>query len=92
VLDYGLMNRAIRIDTTPVLTLGERRLSLNLRCSQPTDMSLFYRAMAASAERYHFAEHGSYEMRVRDGVLDGQSVDLGLISTVGQSPVEMHRP
>ena len=88
VLDYGLMNRAIRVDTTPVLTLGERRLSLNLSCAQPTDMSLFYRAMAASAERYYFAEHGSYEMRVRDGVLDGQSVDLGLISTVGQSPVE----
>jgi hypothetical protein len=88
VLDYGLMNRAIRLDTTPERSLGERRLNLNLSCSQPTDMSVFYRALAATAERYHFAERGSYEMRIGDGVLDGQSVDLGLISSVGQTPTE----
>jgi hypothetical protein len=88
VLDYGLMNRAIRLDTTPVRSLGERRLNLNLNCSQPTDMSVFYRALAATVERYHFAEHGSYEMRVSGGVLDGQSVDLGLIANAGQTPTE----
>ncbi|MBV7572909.1 DUF1120 domain-containing protein [Pseudomonas sp. PDM32] len=87
VLDFGLMNRAIRLDTTPVRSLGERRLSLNLICSAPTDMSLFYRAMAATAERYHFAERGSYEVSVRDAVLDGQPVDLGLIASAGTSPV-----
>ncbi|WP_338582845.1 DUF1120 domain-containing protein [Pseudomonas sp. MAG733B] len=85
VLDFGLMNRAIRLDTTPVRNLGERRLSLSLSCAQPADMSLFYRAMAATADRYHFAERGTYEIRVRDGVLDGRSVDLGLISAAGQS-------
>ncbi|RON01968.1 hypothetical protein BK659_26015 [Pseudomonas brassicacearum] len=86
VLDYGLMNRAVRPDTTPERNLGERRLSLNLSCSQPTDMSVFYRAIAATAERYHFAERGSYEMRIRDAVLDGQSVELGLIASAGQVP------
>ncbi|TVT81291.1 DUF1120 domain-containing protein [Pseudomonas sp. H3(2019)] len=89
VLDYGLMNRAIRPDTTPMRTLGERRLSLNLSCSQPVDMSLFYRAMAATAERFRFTEHGSYEMRIRDAVLDSQSVDLGLLASVGQAPAEI---
>lgn len=88
VLDYGLMNRAIRPDAAPERNLGERRLSLNLSCSQAIDLSLFYRAMAATAERFYFAERGSYQMRIRDAVVDGQSVDLGLIAAMGQAPVE----
>ncbi|MNK89972.1 hypothetical protein D3C87_1100020 [compost metagenome] len=88
VLDYGLMNRAVRANTAAEQPLGERRLSLNLNCPQPTDMTLFYRAMAATAERFRFTEHGSYAVRMSDAVLDGQPVDLGLISAVGQVPEE----
>ncbi|VVQ01853.1 hypothetical protein PS918_04242 [Pseudomonas fluorescens] len=88
VLDYGLMNRAIRPDLAPERNLGERHTNLSLSCPQPMDMSLFYRAMAATAERFHFAERGSYRMRIHGAVLDGQSVDIGLIAGVGQSPVE----
>jgi hypothetical protein len=87
VLDFGLMNRATRFDTAPVRSLGERRLNLSLSCSRATDMSVFYRAMAATAERYHFAERGSYQIRVSEGVLDGRPVDLGLIAAAGQPPV-----
>lgn len=86
-LDYGLMNRAIRPDSAPERNLGERQLSLSLSCSKPVDMSLFYRAMAATAERFHFADRGSYQVRIRDAVLDGQSVEIGLIAGVGQPPV-----
>jgi len=86
VLDYGLMNRAIRPDSAPERNLGERQLSLTLNCSNPIDMSLFYRAMAATANRFHFAERGTYQLRIRDAVLDGQSVDIGLIAGVGQAP------
>lgn len=85
-LDFGLMNRAIRADSATERNLGERRMSLTLNCSTPTDMSLFYRAMAATAERFHFAERGTYRMRIRDAVLDGQSVELGLIAAMGQPP------
>ncbi|MBV6827100.1 DUF1120 domain-containing protein [Pseudomonas sp. PD9R] len=88
LLDYGLMNRAIRQDATSDRTLGERRLSLNLHCSQPTDMTVLYRAITATAERFRFDERGTYEMRIGDAVLDGQSVDLGLIAGVGQVPTE----
>lgn len=88
LLDYGLMNRAIRPDSAPERTLGERRLSLSLSCPQPVDMSVFYRAMAATTERFHFAERGSYQIRIRDAVLDGQSVDIGLIAGAGQAPAE----
>ena len=86
-LDFGLMNRAIRADSALERTLGERQMSLSLSCSLPTDMSLFYRAMAATADRFHFAERGSYQLRIRDAVLDGRSVDLGLIGAGGQPPV-----
>ncbi|MGY2259742.1 DUF1120 domain-containing protein [Pseudomonas sp. SDO55104_S430] len=88
LLDYGLMNRAIRADSAAERNLGERRQSLNLSCAAPTDMSLFYRAMAATAQRFHFADRGSYQIRVRDAVLDGQSVELGLIAGAGQPPSE----
>jgi hypothetical protein len=88
VLDYGLMNRAIRPDGAPERNLGVRNLSLNLSCSQPTDVSLFYRAMAATAERFHFADRGSYQIRIRDAVLDGHSVDIGLIAAPGQPPTQ----
>ncbi|NWL20892.1 DUF1120 domain-containing protein [Pseudomonas umsongensis] len=87
LLDYGLMNRAIRPDASPERSLGERRLGLSLSCSQPVDMSVFYRAMAATAERFRFAERGSYQIRVRDAALDGRSVEIGLIAGVGQAPV-----
>lgn len=86
-LDYGLMNRAIRADSAPERSLGERQSSLSLSCSTPIDMSLFYRAVAGTAERFHFAERGSYQVRIRDAVLDGQSVEIGLIPGVGQPPV-----
>ncbi|WP_433736995.1 DUF1120 domain-containing protein [Pseudomonas putida] len=88
VLDYGLMNRAVRPDASTERNLGERHLSLTLSCSAPVDMSVFYRAMAATANRFHFADRGSYQVRIRDAVLDGQSVDIGLIAGVGQSPAQ----
>lgn len=88
ILDFGLMNRAIRLDASIERNLGERRLSVSLSCSKPVDMSVFLRAMAASTERFRFTDLGSYQVRVRDGVLDGQSVELGLIAAVGQLPAE----
>ncbi|WP_460121156.1 DUF1120 domain-containing protein [Pseudomonas sp. S2_C03] len=88
VLDYGLMNRAIRPGIAQERHLGDRRLSLTLNCPAPVDMSLFYRAMAATNQRFHFADRGSYQIRIRDGVLDGQSVELGLIAGAGQPPAQ----
>ena len=85
-VDFGVVNRALHTPASQELTLGVQRLSLNLSCSQPADMTLFYRAIAATAERFRFAEHGSYAVRMSDAVLDGQPVDLGLISAVGQIP------
>ncbi len=85
-VDFGLMNRSISLAPTPDRLLGERRISLTLNCPQPTDMSLFYRAQGAGSERFRFTERGSYGLRVRDAVLDGQAVELGAISGSGQAP------
>lgn len=88
-LDFGLMNRAIRPGAATERNLGERRLSLTMSCATATDMSLFYRAMAATTQRFHFADRGTYQIRIGDAVLDGQSVDLGLIAGVGQAPSQI---
>lgn len=86
LLDFGLMSRLAQHDSAPQRLLGERRLSVTLTCAQPTDMSLFYRATAATAERWRFTEHGSYNLQASNGVLDGQAVDLGLLPAQGQPP------
>ncbi|WP_082340949.1 DUF1120 domain-containing protein [Pseudomonas sp. MIACH] len=86
VLDFGLMKRLAQHDAAPQRLLGERRLSVNLNCPQSTDMSVFYRALAASAQRLQFTEHGTYALQVSDGVLDGQAVELGLLPAAGQAP------
>ena len=86
-VDFGLMSRLAQNDSAPERLLGERRLNLTFSCPQADDLSLFYRALAASAERLQFTEHGSYEIEVSHGVLDGQAVELGLIAAMGQPPV-----
>lgn len=84
-LDFGLMNRAIAATGAERL-LGERRLSLTLNCPQPSDMSLFYRAQADGVERLRFTGGGSYRVHVRDAVLDGRAVEVGLLAGPGQPP------
>ncbi len=91
VLDFGLMNRAIALVPADERLLGERRLSLTLNCPNPTDMSLFYRGIAAGAERFQFTSRGSYSLRASDALLDGQAVELGLLAC-GQRPAcRQHR-
>ncbi|MCS3419267.1 DUF1120 domain-containing protein [Pseudomonas yamanorum] len=85
-LDFGVMNRTIHRAPSAETLLGERRLSLTINCPQPSDMSLFYRALAGHGERFRFTDRGSYEVQVSDAVLDGQAVELGLIAGQGQAP------
>ena len=87
LLDFGLMSRIAQQDSTLERPLGERRVSLNVSCAQPTDMSLFYQALAATSQRLRFTEHGSYAIQASDAVLDGTAVELGLIPALGQPPV-----
>lgn len=87
-VDFGLMNRTLALTPATERSLGERRLGLTLNCPNPTDMSLFYRAMAADLERFAFTPRGSYSLQVSDALLDGQGVELGLLAGSGQPPVQ----
>lgn len=87
VVDFGQMNRLTQNDSAAQRLLGEHHLSLTLNCPQPQDLSLFYNALAASNQRLQFTEHGSYQIHVSDGVLDGQAVELGLLPGSGQALV-----
>ena len=86
-VDFGLVNRAVPQTLAAEHLLGERRLSLTLNCPNPTDLSLFYRGLAAGAERFQFTSRGSYSLRTSDALLDGQAVELGLLPGSGQPPV-----
>ncbi|MBC3300736.1 DUF1120 domain-containing protein [Pseudomonas sp. SWRI18] len=86
-LDFGLMNRAVAMTPAPERLLGERRISLTLNCPQDQDLSLFYRAPGASAQRYRFTEQGTYRLHVSEAVVDGHAVELGLLAGSGQPPV-----
>ncbi|WP_371359684.1 DUF1120 domain-containing protein [Pseudomonas sp. KT_2_4] len=86
-VDFGLMNRLAQHDGVPERLLGERRLSVNVNCPQAEDLSLFYRALAATPQRLQFTEHGSYAIEVGNAVLDGRAVELGLLTAAGQPPV-----
>lgn len=86
VVDFGLMNRAASPASAPERPLGQRRINLNLNCEQPSDMTLFYRGVAASMERYRF-DRGTYRLQAQQGVLDGRAVELGLVKGPGQPPL-----
>ncbi|WP_395609043.1 DUF1120 domain-containing protein [Pseudomonas sp. B22129] len=86
-VDFGLMNRAVTQAMAVENPLGERRLSLTLKCPEPTDLSVFYRGLASGSERFQFTQRGSYSLRASDALLDGQAVELGLLPGSGQPAV-----
>ncbi|NWC94505.1 MULTISPECIES: DUF1120 domain-containing protein [unclassified Pseudomonas] len=88
LLDFGQLSRTARHNPAGQHLVGERRLSLTLNCPQPTDLSLFYRGLAAGAERLRFTERGTYQIQLSDAVVDGQAVELGLLSAPGQAPTD----
>lgn len=87
LVDFGLMSRLTHSDSAPERLLGERRLSVTVNCPQAQDLSLFYRALAASPQRLQFTQHGSYAIEAGNAVLDGRAVELGLLPAAGQAPV-----
>ena len=88
-VDFGLMNRSAAQGTAAERLLGERRLSLTLNCPNPTDLSLFYRGLASSGERFQFTQRGNYSLRASNALLDGQAVELGLLPGSGQPAASM---
>lgn len=78
-LDYGNLTRAAIKDkqsSSQKSSLGDRALTLNVLCQQPTAMGLAIEGLGAQ-DGFKFGESGQFVMRLSDALLDGKPVNLG---------------
>jgi hypothetical protein len=86
-VDYGRLSRAmLAVDAQGSLALPSRTVGLHVRCPEAHDMSVYFRSPAADANGYRFADHGRFSLRLRDALLDGVPVELGLVHRDGTAP------
>jgi hypothetical protein len=86
-IDFGVLKRDNLAWHAGKVLLGERSLSLNLTCTEPTELTLYLRAHAADDDTFRLSTLGHYRVRLRDAVLDGASVALGELGRLGEVPV-----
>ncbi|WP_445147354.1 DUF1120 domain-containing protein [Dyella sp. Tek66A03] len=88
VVDYGRLNRTTLTAQYGQLPLDTRSVIVTMSCPVNTDMTLWFRAPAATADRFLWSGvvPGSYALSVSDAVLDGEVVDLGEVTTSGTTP------
>lgn len=85
-IDFGTLNRSTLTSLRGEMPLGERRLSINVSCDQPSDMTLFYRATAKNTDRLRLGDLASYSMQVRSVILDGSAMEAGQVAAPGEIP------
>ncbi|MDQ0009502.1 hypothetical protein J2T07_001679 [Luteibacter jiangsuensis] len=86
-IDYGRLSRATTVSAeSGELALPLRTARLDVSCSQPEDMTVFFRAMPLDARVFRFVDRGRFSLRLRDGLLDGERVDLGQLDRPGTTP------
>jgi type 1 fimbria pilin len=86
-IDFGTLNRAtLNQAVRGAVSMGQRSLSIQINCDQPTDMTLFFRAAATGNKRFQLGSLGSYTLHLRDALLDGSTVELGEVPAPGQTP------
>lgn len=79
-VDYGRLSRAtLALDANGLLDLPTRTLAMHVRCPDPRDMTLVFRGVTADGAGFVLGEKGHFNLRVRDGRLDGIPVDLGQV-------------
>ncbi len=80
-LDYGSLTRSA-IMAKPAgadrASLGDRQMTLNVLCQEPTAIALMIRG-PADQESFRFGEHGRFAVRLSDAMLDGRPVSLGVM-------------
>jgi len=91
-IDYGRLSRAtLPADAYGGFSLPTRTVALHVRCSEPRDMVVFFRGLAAAAEDFRFTGQGRFALHLRDGVLDGARVDLAQVDHQAGVPGEVGR-
>lgn len=87
-VDYGRLSRATMVVTArDELLLPPRTVALNVVCAEPADMTLFFHAASADSREFLFTQQGRLALRLRDGALDGETVELGQVDGKGGMPV-----
>lgn len=88
-VDYGRLSRATMVAAASgELLLPLRTVTLNVACAEPGDMTLFFHAASADSREFLFTQHGRLALRLRDGVLDGETVELAQVDGKGGTPVQ----
>lgn len=85
-INYGRLNPTTIREVAGRYPLASRQVSLSVHCLQSSDMTIRYNALPAGDGNYRFAEAGGYQLRLRDALLDGRPVQLGLLPAEGQAP------
>ncbi|HVI56831.1 MAG TPA: hypothetical protein VM621_17455 [Luteibacter sp.] len=89
-VDYGRLSRAtMAVDASGDLVLPARSITLSVRCPEPQDMTVFFRAQPADTKAFRFTGQGRFGLRLRGGVLDGEAVDLGQLERQGDIPIRV---
>lgn len=65
--------------------LGNRTISLNTNCSQPSKLLLVLRGEQLGAD-FKFAKQGQTRVTLSNALLDGHSVDLAQVKSPGAAP------
>ncbi|EJN07052.1 hypothetical protein [Herbaspirillum sp. YR522] len=89
-VDYGAVTRAellLRQVSPLTMALGKQTVTLSANCPQPRLMTVFYRGSSADAGSYRLGEGGAFSLRVLSARLDGRTVGVGTVNTVGQLPL-----
>lgn len=92
VQDYGTINPdelrfSARNTSTTSASLGKRHIQLRVICEEAREMAVIYRSQVASNKAYQFGVNGSVVLMVRGIQLDGESVQPGTVSRLGEIPV-----
>jgi hypothetical protein len=92
-VDYGRLSRAtLAAGTNGRLALPLRTVGLHIRCPEPQDMAVRFRGVAANDSEFRFTDIGRFSLRLRDGSLDGERVNLGQIDGGVPGPIDAALP
>lgn len=85
-IDYGTLDRSRLSPQDSSLPLPGKTAQVTLSCTQPVDLGLFFKAEFLDNERWRLTDNGHLRIKASNAVVDGESVELGLLSHIGATP------
>ncbi|WP_273828373.1 MULTISPECIES: hypothetical protein [Pseudomonas] len=87
-MDFGQVippNSNVALNAGNLHDLGNRMISLNASCPQPSKLLLVLRGEQLGAD-FKFAQQGQTRVALSNALLDGRSVDLAQVKSPGAAP------